>query len=514
MNEFTPDQIIEYHRKSRQDDPSQTVEEVLIKHKRIADEWVLNNLSGPIPDGNIYMERVSGETISDRVEFQKVLKRIESDSIKAVFVIEPERLSRGDLADCGTIINAFRYTKTKIITPHHVFDLSQEIERMYLENELKRGNQYLEYTKLLMKRGREDAVKRGCYIATDPPFGYDIVKFGKDRTLKPNDEQKIIVKEIFEMFVSGMTIDSITRVLNSRNIKTNKGNMFVSRNINRMLKNHVYIGKIRWNARRSEKSMVDGIIVTKIVNVPKEDVLLVDGKHEAIISDEMFYKAQELFGTHAHCTYSKELKNPLSGLVKCGLCGKSMRYIKYNNREPRYACSTKRYSDNHCSGGTIACSCVYSDVKRVLKDSINDFELIIESGNNSAEIAKYEAEKAYLENQIKKLNDREMKVWEDRYATDSYMPDHIFKNITQNISDERDKLMEYLKKLKKPEEKDYQKIISSFHQVIETIDNEDIPAEERNKLIKKCIKSIKISKEKNMNRVRNTPYDIEIDLIF
>ena len=96
-----PDGIILYLRKSRTDDPILSVEEVLAKHEQMLDEWVERNLPGlgRVPEENRYREVVSGETLDSRPKVQEVLRRIESPRIKAVLIVEPQRLSRGDLED-------------------------------------------------------------------------------------------------------------------------------------------------------------------------------------------------------------------------------------------------------------------------------------------------------------------------------------------------------------------------------------------------------------------------------
>ena len=106
------DEIIMYLRKSRSDDPYMTVEEVLARHERQLQEYALSSFGSTIPEERIFREVVSGETIADRPVMQSVMKYLESGQIKGVLVIEPQRLSRGDLEDCGRIINAFRYTNT------------------------------------------------------------------------------------------------------------------------------------------------------------------------------------------------------------------------------------------------------------------------------------------------------------------------------------------------------------------------------------------------------------------
>ena len=69
---FEPDDILVYLRKSRSDDPTLTVEEVLQKHEAMLDDWCIKHLNSKIPEENKYREVVSGETIADRPEIQKV----------------------------------------------------------------------------------------------------------------------------------------------------------------------------------------------------------------------------------------------------------------------------------------------------------------------------------------------------------------------------------------------------------------------------------------------------------
>lgn len=145
---LNPEEILLYLRKSRADDPLLSVEEVLSKHEALLDEWAEKNLSAPIPAENRFKEVVSGESIADRPEFQKVLKLLESPKIKAVLVVEISRLGRPDTEEIGRITKIFRYTGCLVITPMMTFDITNEYERDMFERELKRGNEYLEYTKI------------------------------------------------------------------------------------------------------------------------------------------------------------------------------------------------------------------------------------------------------------------------------------------------------------------------------------------------------------------------------
>ena len=132
------EQHIIYLRKSRQDDPRETVEEVLAKHEAMLQEYALREFGHKIPEENIYREVVSGESIESREEMKKVLSRIEDPNIKGVLVVEPSRLSRGDLLDCGRLINDLRYTKTLVVTPMMTYDIENKMERNFFRRSFVR----------------------------------------------------------------------------------------------------------------------------------------------------------------------------------------------------------------------------------------------------------------------------------------------------------------------------------------------------------------------------------------
>lgn len=166
-----PDGIILYLRKSRTDDPILSVEEVLAKHEQMLDEWVERNLPGlgRVPEENRYREVVSGETLDSRPKVQEVLRRIESPRIKAVLIVEPQRLSRGDLEDIGRLVKLLRYSNTLVLTLQYSYDLRDERDRDAFERELKRGNEFLEYTKRIMYNGRLLSVENGNFIGNTAP---------------------------------------------------------------------------------------------------------------------------------------------------------------------------------------------------------------------------------------------------------------------------------------------------------------------------------------------------------
>ena len=149
--DLTPEEILLYLRKSRTDDPTLDVAEILSRHETILDDYAERTWGRKIPQPNKRREVVSGETIDSRPELLDILKMIESPKIKAVLLVEVQRLGRPDLEDIGRLSKLFRFTNTLIITPQRTFDLRDEWDREAFEREMMRSNNYLNFVKKVLK---------------------------------------------------------------------------------------------------------------------------------------------------------------------------------------------------------------------------------------------------------------------------------------------------------------------------------------------------------------------------
>lgn len=340
MNAFaTWEQYLIYLRKSRQDDPNETVEQVLAKHEIQLQEFAVREFGAKIPEGNIYREVVSGESIEDREEIKKVLARIEDPDIKGVIVIEPSRLSRGDLLDCGRLINDLRYTKTVIATPYMTYDLENKMERKFFQDELLRGSDYLEYTKEILWRGRVAAAKRGTYQGQYAPYGYKKVKVGKDNTLEIIPEQAEIVRFIFDQYIKeGLPPGAIAKKLNDMGIPPQRGEKWPKDTVRHILRNAHYTGRIVFNKIKKTVFVENGQKITKKITQDPEDVIITPGLHEAIIDEDTWEAAKKLVARHPRQQHQFDLKNPLATMLFCGKCGRALYPHPYPHAEDRYEC--------------------------------------------------------------------------------------------------------------------------------------------------------------------------------
>ena len=158
-----------YLRKSREDIEAEKYGEgeTLARHEKILTTLAKKR---SLPISKIYREVVSGETISERKEMQKLLKDVENEKWTGVLVVEVERLARGDTADQGSVAKAFKYSHTKIITPVKTYDPDNEFDEEYFEFGLFMSRREYKTINRRLQRGREISVQEGKFVRQYPSF--------------------------------------------------------------------------------------------------------------------------------------------------------------------------------------------------------------------------------------------------------------------------------------------------------------------------------------------------------
>lgn len=519
--QYRGDEKVEYVRKSRTDDPLLTVEEVLANHEQRLNEWVELNQpdGGPVPEENIYREVGSGETIAKRPRMQELLRRIESPKIKALLCVEPSRLTRGDLEDIGYLVKILRYTNTVVITLEGSYDLNDERDREQFERVLMRGNEYLNYTKKIQWNGRLLSVRNGNYIGQRAPYGYRKIetKEGKKKchTLEPIPEQAEVVKRIFEMYASGLGAVKIADQLDSEHIPAPRGARWSPETIPLMLSNVHYLGKVKWNSRPTVRRVEEGEV---IVSRPRaEEFLVFEGKHPAIISQELWDKVQAIKGKIPKNKNAHNLTNPLAGLLWCQ-CGRAMvgrPYRDKNGKErcaPRFLCGDRR----NCGNASAKMADVMDEVARVLKEAVDEFEVRIEAGtDDSAEVHRQLVER--LEKRLAELRKQEVQQWKEKMKNG--MPEHVFKELNEPLVAEIEEVEHAICEAKNatPEPIDLGAKVVTFKAALEALQDPEAPVKEKNALLKACIERITYSRQKTGNfghpkRGEETPIHLDFVL--
>ena len=164
-------------------------------------------------------------------------------------------------------------------------------------------------------RGMRESASRGFFLGSKAPFGYTRVKVSdgvKERpTLEVDPATAPVVKEVFESSLRGNGLKEICKALNDRGV-TNRGNRWYKGGLHYLLTNEAYTGIAVWGrTSKGEKP---------------QDPVRVEGAWPALISRELFDAVQEAMRDRA-----PKVQRParvgskflLSGLLKCGVCGRS-----------------------------------------------------------------------------------------------------------------------------------------------------------------------------------------------
>lgn len=483
-----------YLRKSRQDNEHETVEEVLERHEKQLQEYAIKTFGHKISEENIYREVVSGETIEDRPQVKKMFDRMQRENIKGVLVIEPQRLTRGDLYECGLVVHTFRYSHTLVITPTKTYNIEDKYDRKFFEMELTRGNDYLEYTKEILARGREHSVHEGNYIASVAPYGYDRVKIGKDNTLTINEKEAEMVRLAFHLYVDeGLGANMICQRLNALGARPRKAKRFTPTAIRQLLSNEIYIGYVKWGHKKVVKVMENGKVVKK--RPRNYDYELIKGKHKPIISEELFNKAKEQKGKMTREKVDTELKNIYAGLIKCKKCGGAiaMRIHRQNGvayRQDRYYCRSGVYCTNKGSNTNI----VNEAILNTLKGYLEDFKVKLDNNDNSV-MENHKKIILSLEKSLDDLETRQEQLY-DFLEKGLYTPD-VFMMRNEKLKEEREELKEALKNARQnmPSVKEFEQKYFSLFQALSAIDDPNISAKTKNKLLKEVVEVIYYEKD-------------------
>ena len=163
-------------------------------------------------------------------------------------------------------------------------------------------------------RGMREAASRGYFLGSRAPFGYKRVKVHdgvKERpTLEVDPEAAPIVQEIFESSMRGNELKEICKDLNNRGI-TNKGKRWQKNVLRYLLTNESYTGTAVWGLKTKDEKGLEPVRV--------------ENAWTALVSRETFDLVQQGLRERAPTVVrpgNMGSKYLLSGLLRCGVCGK------------------------------------------------------------------------------------------------------------------------------------------------------------------------------------------------
>jgi len=196
-------------------------------------------------------------------------------------------------------------------------------------------------------------------------YGYDVV----DSKYQIIPEEADVVRKMFELVLRGHKVNDIAKNLNASGIKSLTNKDWTYGAIKHILSNERYIG----DALLRKTVTIDYLTKKVVKNDNVADKYYVSNNHEAIITKDDFEAVQLLLKDKSRSlrNTSKITKYPLSGIIYCPKCGRTLKRQQVNrgvNMRVVFNC-------NHYYGNEQLCSSTTPNYDLVLEatyDSIRE----------------------------------------------------------------------------------------------------------------------------------------------
>jgi DNA invertase Pin-like site-specific DNA recombinase len=369
---------------------------------------------------------VSGRHVMQDPDFQQLFRELRTNTtLKGVLISEHSRLFRPEYYDFS-ILEEFRVSNKKILTPESVIDPTTDEGRMTLilngmmsGAELKRIRDRMNSGKQRDRKagkhpGGKHLLPRGVrYIRPLDPATGRLIKGAMGRWEYDGVDSER-VKQMFELFLAGRSYQDIAAEIGG----------WTGAGVKGTLQNPVWIGTRAYRYKPHEYTP-KGQTKPKRRSVRREDPLEVEIPLPALISREVWERVQEMIARRSTTWRKRRLKKShraiflLSGLGRC-TCGKSL-YASYGSHGPgadRYLCASRKNDNDPCGAPTINRQIVDETLVRTVSEQLTDtsilkaiFDRTVQSEPNEASDARAKLQR--LKDDIRKRRQRVIQNFED-----------------------------------------------------------------------------------------------------
>jgi len=308
----------------------------------------------------------------ERPEIQRLFKHLYDGKFQAILVKTVDRISR-KLSDISKLQDEVLVPNNcRLLVSDNNLDSSTLDGKMFINligtfAEYERG-MIISRVKAGMEKRAEQGYWNGGIV-----LGYNNI----NKQLVINTEEAKLVKRIFELRAEGKGYKYIAKTVNEEGYRSKKGNLFSIGTIKTILENEVYIGKCRWGKRKDWN--------TKRRKGVTKDYVLVEGKHEAIISLDLWAKAQTINNTNKESVSKNRNFHGdfiLSGILRCPACGAGTVMSKSKKRDGSgyhlyYMCQAFASKGlKACKSNLIGKESIEKKVLQRVKELLNDMTIV------------------------------------------------------------------------------------------------------------------------------------------
>ncbi|MDL2217883.1 recombinase family protein [Christensenellaceae bacterium OttesenSCG-928-M15] len=346
-------------------------------------------------------ENVSGTTFK-RNGFQNMLAAIERGEISCVIVKDVSRLGRDFLGTAHYIEQYFPSKKVRFIAVSDGFDTIDGITNIDAPSAMASiripmtnlfNEKYAEDIRRKTQSSIDSLIHAGKYVAPRAPYGY-MKALDDCHQLIVDEAAAHVVREIFSMAMSNVSLNEIVRRLNLADIPTP-----IEYAKSKGLQGNYDGGDGTWNTRSVKYILTNRTYAGDLQQ--GQDNYLVENTHEALVSRDVFLAMQERFAASERQAQEKAppTDNPLKGKVICGSCGSKMQRRKGSSSTGWYffSCITNNRKGCGCSTGMyIRESEIWQKIQSELSLGVSKTELDMAIETRIDRIIVYKSGKSEL----------------------------------------------------------------------------------------------------------------------
>ncbi|WP_051531454.1 recombinase family protein [Clostridiisalibacter paucivorans] len=271
----------------------------------------------------VYTDYEYSGTNFDRPGYIEMMDDVRSGLINCIIIRDLSRLGREHLEMGRLVDKVFPFLGVRFISVVDKIDTERGIDaklsfEMLIKNII--NDMYAKDIGYKVKTSKRLNAKQGFFIGSTPPFGYKVVEKDGGRKLEPDEVSMKIVERIFTRYAAGENTLKIAKELNEDNISTSSaynktGN--ISREpgelqwrkgtIANMLRQRVYTGCLVQGTKKNVPGRKSGHYRQK----PKDEWIIVEDSHEAIIPNDLFLAAQEILDNNKKKDHFKITRHDL-----------------------------------------------------------------------------------------------------------------------------------------------------------------------------------------------------------
>ena len=297
-------------------------------------------------------EAVSGTKTEKREDFNRLLADCRKGRIDRVLVKSISRFSR-NTKDCLTALRdlmrlgvTVQFEKENIDTGTLTTELMVSVSGSLAQQESMSISQNIH-------QSYRRRMERGEFITTKPPYGYRLVN---RRELEIVPEEAEIIRWVFDAYLGGQSARDIANELIRRGVRDRKGNVhWTTREIYYWLSNEKYVGDTL-----CQKTYKTGFPFVQKINQGEVDQFYVEGTHPAIVSQEVYDKAQALRQMKKKKINGPDGIYPLSRKMCCGICGFTLYRHVTRKGSVTWSCGRHQRKASNCRTGHIPEDAIYA----------------------------------------------------------------------------------------------------------------------------------------------------------